>query len=177
MTQLLTSLDAPLRTGVPVDVQVMLQATYPEQYAQNHGQLPFFVPKPWGHELITRATPTRVEKIIFVKAGERLSDQYHLEKDEASRLLYGEALLVEGPNALALGFAKLSEAEQREKYQAMLHEMTETRIHAGHTWHNEPGKMHTIQAVTDIAFYEVQTPELNDVVRLVDKYGRSGSKP
>ena len=42
-------------------------------------------------------------------------------------------------------------------------------------WHVTPGTVHRFRAVTDCLLFEVSTPELEDVVRLEDDYGREGT--
>lgn len=112
------------------------------------------VEKPWGHEIWWADTDLYVGKILHVRAGERLSLQYHERKDESCYLLSGRLLLVQGPSADAL---------------------TETEVGPGHAWRNTPGTVHTIEAVEDADVLEVSTPHLDDVVRLVDRYGREGT--
>jgi mannose-6-phosphate isomerase-like protein (cupin superfamily) len=113
---------------------------------------PRHVEKPWGHELWFAHTDRYAGKLLVVRAGERLSLQYHVEKDETSYLLEGKLLLVQGPSE---------------------DELTEREVGPGEVWRNEPGVVHTIEAITDVTVFEVSTPELDDVVRLVDRYGRA----
>jgi mannose-6-phosphate isomerase-like protein (cupin superfamily) len=114
---------------------------------------PRHVDKPWGHELWFAHTDRYAGKLLVVRAGERLSLQYHREKDESCYLLEGKLLLVQGPSE---------------------EELTEREVGPGEAWRNEPGVVHTIEAITDVTVFEVSTPELDDVVRLVDRYGRAG---
>jgi mannose-6-phosphate isomerase len=116
--------------------------------------LPRRVDKPWGHELWYAVTDRYAGKVLHVEAGHRLSLQYHERKDESNYLLTGRLLLVKGPSEDAL---------------------TETEIGPGHTWRNRPGEIHTIEAIEDADVLEVSTPELDDVVRLSDSYGREGT--
>jgi len=116
--------------------------------------LPRVVAKPWGSELWWAHTSRYAGKILRVSAGHRLSVQYHRTKDETSFLLSGRLLLLKGPTADAL--------ERRE-------------VGAGEAWRNRPGEIHTIEALEDCEVLEVSTPELDDVVRLVDQYGREGT--
>jgi mannose-6-phosphate isomerase-like protein (cupin superfamily) len=115
---------------------------------------PRTVDKPWGHELWWAHTERYAGKILHVRAGQRLSLQYHEHKDETSYLLSGRMLLVKGT----------SEAD-----------LTETEIEPGYGWRNLPGEIHTIEAIEDSDVLEVSTPELDDVVRLEDRYGRQGT--
>lgn len=114
--------------------------------------------KPWGHEMIFAAIDGMyVGKIIHVNAGQSLSLQYHNEKEETSTVLSGEALVEHGPSADRL---------------------TSERFGAGDTIHLAPGVLHRITAISDLEFAEVSTARpgwREDVVRLEDRYGRSGT--
>jgi mannose-6-phosphate isomerase len=118
------------------------------------GELPRRVDKPWGHELWFALTERYAGKLLHVRTGQRLSVQYHERKDETSYLLSGRLLLHRGPSADAL---------------------VETELTAGDVWRNEPGQVHTIEALDDAVVVEVSTPDLDDVVRLTDDYGRAGT--
>ena len=116
--------------------------------------LPRRVEKPWGHEIWWAHTEHYAGKILHVNAGHRLSLQYHHEKDESCYVLSGKLLLVQGDS---------------------IDDLRETVIAEGHVWRNMPGILHTIEAVEDADVLEVSTPQLDDVVRLVDNYGREGT--
>jgi mannose-6-phosphate isomerase len=116
--------------------------------------LPRIVDKPWGHELWYALTDAYAGKILHVKQGHRLSLQYHEVKDESCYLLTGRLLLVKGPSA---------------------QDLSEQVVEAGHVWRNQPGEVHTIEALEDSEVLEVSTPHLDDVVRLTDNYGRDGT--
>lgn len=116
--------------------------------------IPVRIEKPWGWELWWAWTDDYVGKIIHVNKGHKLSLQFHEQKDETSLLTFGKMILVRGTSADAL---------------------TETEITAGHQWRNEPGVIHTVEALEDSEFVEVSTPHLEDVVRLSDEYGREGT--
>jgi mannose-6-phosphate isomerase len=109
------------------------------------------VDKPWGHEVWWAQTDDYAGKLLIVNAGERLSVQMHREKDETSYLLSGKLLVLQGPSA---------------------DELTERQIEPGASWRNEPGVVHTLEALEDSTVLEVSTPHLDDVVRLSDRYGR-----
>lgn len=113
--------------------------------------VPRTVPKPWGYELIWAHTDRYVGKILHVQAGHALSLQYHERKDETIHLLSGELRFFAGPSAEAL-----RELVMRE----------------GDSFHVTPGTVHRMEAVTDVDILEVSTPDLDDVVRLQDRYGR-----
>ena len=115
-------------------------------------ELPRRVEKPWGHELWFAHTNLYAGKLLHVNAGERLSVQYHESKDETSYLLSGRMTLSQGEAADAL---------------------TESELAPGDAWRNEPGTVHTVKALEDSVIVEVSTPELDDVVRLTDDYGRA----
>jgi mannose-6-phosphate isomerase-like protein (cupin superfamily) len=114
--------------------------------------------KPWGHELIFAAADGMyVGKILQVAAGQSLSLQYHREKDETISVLSGEALVEHGP--------------ARD-------ELTGQRFGPGDTIHLPAGALHRVTAVTDLTCAEVSTAQpgwREDVVRLEDRYGRTGT--
>jgi mannose-6-phosphate isomerase len=115
-------------------------------------EFPRVVDKPWGHELWFALTDRYCGKILHVNAGHRLSLQYHETKDESSYLFSGRVRLTRG---------------------ASPDQLSETEIAPGHAWRSKPGEIHTIEAVEDAQILEVSTPEVDDVVRLVDRYGRA----
>lgn len=116
--------------------------------------LPRRIEKPWGHEVWFALTERYAWKIIHVSAGCRLSLQYHDSKDEISHVVSGRLRLWQGSDHDAL---------------------VETEVGVGDTWRNEPGTIHTVEAIQDATFFEVSTPELHNVVRLEDRYGREGT--
>jgi mannose-6-phosphate isomerase-like protein (cupin superfamily) len=116
-------------------------------------ELPHRVDKPWGHELWYALTDRYAGKILQVEAGHRLSLQFHEHKDESSFVVSGRLKLVTGTT---------------------VEDLTEVEIGPGHTWRNEPGQIHTIEAIETARILEVSTPEVDDVVRLSDAYGREG---
>jgi quercetin dioxygenase-like cupin family protein len=111
------------------------------------------VPKPWGHETIWAQTDRYVGKILHIEAGQELSVQYHNKKDETIYLLSGEIVY------------NVRRGEQLE----------DMRLKVGESFRITPGTVHQMVAVTDCDVLEVSTPELDDVVRLSDKYGREGT--
>jgi len=113
-----------------------------------------FVEKPWGHEEIFAETDGYVGKILFVRAGEALSLQYHRVKEETLRVLDGEVELSAGPDQEGLVTHVLA---------------------PGAVFHVPPGLLHRMAARTDCSILEVSTPQTNDVVRLEDRYGREGT--
>jgi mannose-6-phosphate isomerase len=113
------------------------------------------VEKPWGYELIWAETDHYVGKVLFIKAGESLSLQFHRVKDESWLVQQGRA-------KLELGSAG----------DAMLNEEV---IGAGATFRFRPGTVHRITALEDTTIVEVSTNHLDDVVRLEDRYGREGT--
>lgn len=110
------------------------------------------VDKPWGYELIWAKTDRYVGKVLHVNAGHRLSLQYHLKKDETIHLWSGRLQLV------------VDEGQG----------MTEREMKQGESYHIKPGTKHRMIALTDCDILEASTPELDDVVRLEDAYGRAG---
>lgn len=110
------------------------------------------VDKPWGHELIWAKTGDYVGKILHIKKGHKLSLQYHREKEETILVSSGEMLFV------------------FENEQGQLEEIP---LKAGEAHHIPTGRKHRMIGVTDCDVFEVSTPQLDDVVRLEDGYGRS----
>ena len=108
------------------------------------------VEKPWGYELHWAKTDRYVGKILHVKAGHALSLQYHNVKDETIYLYSGRMLFeVERDGALA-----------------------KIEMQPGDRFHVVPKTVHRMTAIEDCDVFEVSTPELDDVVRLEDRYGR-----
>jgi mannose-6-phosphate isomerase-like protein (cupin superfamily) len=105
------------------------------------------VQKPWGHEQWWAVTPAYVAKIIHVHAGQSLSLQYHRVKLESMYFLAGRGTLILGDKTIAI----------KPNLSITI----------------EPGTQHRISAHTDITLFEVSTPEVEDVVRLEDTYGRA----
>lgn len=114
---------------------------------------PTKVEKPWGYELIWALTDDYCGKLLFIKAGESLSLQFHREKDESWFLQTGRAELEMGapgdktPNSEIVG--------------------------RGAAFRIRPGTVHRVKALEDTVILEVSTPQIEDVVRLEDSYGRA----
>lgn len=106
------------------------------------------VDKPWGYELRFATTDRYAGKVLFIRAGHQLSLQFHVEKDEA---FYVQSGFLE----LVLGKEQVVES-----------------LGPGDARRIAPGTVHRFRAVTDTTLFEVSTPELDDVVRLQDDYGR-----
>jgi mannose-6-phosphate isomerase-like protein (cupin superfamily) len=104
------------------------------------------VEKPWGYELWFALTDRYCGKILFVKAGEELSLQYHERKDETLFVQSGRVEMRLGDAAEEAG--------------------------PGRAFHVAPGTVHRIRALEDAFVLEVSTPEVDDIVRLEDQYGR-----
>lgn len=108
------------------------------------------VDKPWGYELIWARTDRYVGKILHIEPGHLLSLQYHNKKDETIYVLKGEIIF------------RVKETD----------ELTERRMREGDSYHVTPGTVHQMEAVTAADLLEASTPELDDVVRIQDRYGR-----
>ncbi len=117
---------------------------------------PVRVEKPWGHEIIWAHTDRYVGKILVVRAGEALSLQYHEHKDETLHLLEGELEFEVGTDPAGLA---------------------EIDLEVGASIRLVPGTIHRIVARTDCRILEASTPELDDVVRIEDRYGRIPEGP
>lgn len=109
------------------------------------------VKKPWGYEIIWAHTERYVGKVLHINKGESLSYQFHRVKDETIRLLAGVLEM---------------DIEMNGKQDKL-------RLAPGECLHIVPGMKHRMIAVEDCDVLEVSTPELDDVVRLEDRYGRA----
>lgn len=114
---------------------------------------PYKVDKPWGYELIWAKTDRYVGKILHIEPGHLLSLQYHEKKDETIFVLSGEIV-----------FRVQRQGED---------ELTERRMKAGESFHVTPLTIHQMEAVVASDLLEASTPEIDDVVRLQDRYGRA----
>ena len=112
------------------------------------------VEKPWGWELVWAEAEQYVGKLLFVRAGQALSLQYHEVKDEAWLVHEGRAKL------------ELGEPEG---------ELETVEIAPGDAFRYRPRTVHRVTAIEDTLIVEVSTPHLDDVVRLEDRYGREGT--
>jgi mannose-6-phosphate isomerase len=113
-------------------------------------ELPYRVEKPWGYELIWARTDRYVGKLLHVEAGHVLSLQYHERKDESIYVLAGEIVL------------RLQQGET----------LIERRLAQGEAFHIQPKLVHQFEAVVTSDLLEASTPEIDDVIRLKDRYGR-----
>jgi len=112
------------------------------------------VDKPWGYELIWAITGAYVGKVLHINGGHRLSLQYHQRKTETFLLYSGRMTLI---------------------FEDERGRLTERVLEAGAVQHVPPGRKHRMIALEDCEVFEVSTPELEDVVRLDDTYGRARS--
>src|SRR5690349_14961748 len=111
------------------------------------------VEKPWGYELIFAKTGQYVGKILHINKGHQLSLQYHREKEETIYLASGKMMFL---------------------FEETQGKLSEILLTPGEAHHVPPGKQHRMIAIEDCDIFEVSTPQLEDVVRLEDSYGRSG---
>jgi mannose-6-phosphate isomerase len=122
------------------------------------GPAPAFVPrrvdKPWGSELIWALTDRYCGKVITIETGKRLSLQYHEQKVESILVINGRLRLHLEDDAGA---------------------MTQRELGAGDTSHIPVGRRHRFEAIERVELVEVSTPELGDVVRVEDDFGREGT--
>ncbi len=112
--------------------------------------LPYRVDKPWGYELIWAQTDRYVGKILHIEPGHLLSLQYHHKKDESIYVLAGEIVL------------RLQQGDT----------LIERRVVQGEAFHIHAKLIHQFEAVEPSDLLEASTPELDDIVRLKDRYGR-----
>jgi len=113
------------------------------------------VKKPWGFEIWWAHTDQYAAKLLHVEQGHRLSLQYHQHKDESSYLFSGHVRLSKGPG---------------------IDELETTLMHPGDCWHTRPGEVHTVEALEPSQILEASTPQLEDVIRLMDDYGRASDR-
>ena len=90
-----------------------------------------------------------------MEQGRRLSLQYHQHKDESSYLLTGRVRLSKGPG---------------------IDELATSLMHPGDCWRTRPGEVHTVEALEPSQILEASTPQLDDVIRLMDDYGRASDR-
>jgi mannose-6-phosphate isomerase-like protein (cupin superfamily) len=108
------------------------------------------VEKPWGYELHWAVTERYVGKVLHVNAGQALSLQYHNRKEETILLWSGRLLF------------EIQEGDR----------LVRRELKPGDRVHVTPKTVHRMTAIDDCDIFEVSTPEIDDVVRLEDKYGR-----
>lgn len=116
--------------------------------------IPRRVAKPWGEELIWVLTDRYCGKVITIETGRRLSLQYHEQKDEAILVLAGRLRL------------ELEDADGA---------MTISELGPGASAHVPVGRRHRYAAIERVELVEVSTPEIGDVVRIEDDFGREGT--
>lgn len=112
---------------------------------------PGIVSKPWGHELVWAWTPKYAGKVLHISAGHKLSLQHHNKKEETIHLFSG-------------------------RMQFFIDEGDGLKVHelsSGDCFHIPSGAIHRMEALEDCVVFEVSTPELDDVVRHQDDYGRA----
>jgi len=109
--------------------------------------------KPWGREIWFASTSRYAGKILELKKGRRFSLQYHEKKEETQYLYSGKIRLTYG--------------DSKDQLQEKI-------LKPGAVIHIHPGMIHRVEALEDTQIFEVSTPELDDVVKLEDDYGRSG---
>ena len=113
------------------------------------------IEKPWGWELLWAHTETYVGKLLFVRAGQALSLQFHNEKDESWYVYEGRAKLEMGAPGDPIPASEV--------------------VGRGAAFRIRPGTVHRVAAIEDTLILEVSTPHLDDIVRLEDRYGRIDS--
>lgn len=112
------------------------------------------VDKPWGNELIWSLTDRYCGKVITIETGKRLSLQYHEQKDESIYILSGRLLLhLENDDGT----------------------LASRELGAGDAAHVAVGRRHRYEAIERVELVEVSTPEIGDVVRIEDDFGREGT--
>ena len=109
--------------------------------------------KPWGREIWFAHNEHYAGKILEVKKGQRYSLQYHERKVETQYLYKGRVKFIHGPDE---------------------DNLQETILNPGDKMDVNPPTVHRVEALEDSEIFEVSTPDLDDVIKLQDDYGRSG---
>jgi quercetin dioxygenase-like cupin family protein len=112
------------------------------------------VEKPWGYEIRWAVTERYAGKLIHIDRGHQLSLQYHVQKEESIHVLAGVMDL---------------------QLESNSGDVETHRLTAGMSAHIRPGRKHRFVAVEDTDLVEVSSPEIDDVVRIEDNYGRAGT--
>jgi mannose-6-phosphate isomerase-like protein (cupin superfamily) len=110
--------------------------------------------KPWGHEVLWACSESYCGKLLYMRAGEQLSLQFHNVKDETIYVHEGRIELEMGAPGDAVRESEI--------------------VAAGSAYRIKPGTVHRWRALEDSTVLEVSSPEIDDVVRLEDRYGRAG---
>ena len=110
------------------------------------------IDKPWGYEIVYALTDRYCGKVLFIRKDEQLSLQFHRHKDEVIYVHEGRI-----------------ELEMGDPGGPLDNEV----VGPGHAFRIEPGTVHRWRALEDTVVLEVSTPEIDDVVRLEDRYGRA----
>jgi len=109
--------------------------------------------KPWGREIWFAHTSSYAGKILEVKKGHRYSLQYHEKKQETQYLFSGKVKFIYGPDK---------------------DHLEEKILNPGDKMDVLPYTVHRVEALEDSQIFEVSTPDLDDVIKLEDDYGRNG---
>jgi mannose-6-phosphate isomerase-like protein (cupin superfamily) len=110
------------------------------------------IEKPWGREEVIEINDSYMVKKLTMWAGHRCSLQYHNFKMETIYVLSGVLNIIQGATQDTLV----------GKYYRV-----------GDTITIPPGLIHRMEGVEDSVYLEASTPEIDDVVRLVDDYKRA----
>ena len=109
------------------------------------------VDKPWGYEIWYAYNNRYAGKLLHVEAGSKLSRQYHRNKHETWLVIKGKIFATVG-----------SDNGSDKKIQ----------MNEGDWVELPPGTIHRIEALLDSDIIEWSSPELDDLIRLEDEYGR-----
>ena len=125
------------------------------------------IEKPWGYEVIWAKTPKYLGKILHINAGSSLSLQFHREKDETVYVLKGTL-------TLEICLPIQMQADGSWDISAFESQKFTKTLNPGESYRIVPTMIHRMAASDEsVEILEVSTPEIDDVVRLVDKYGRA----
>ncbi len=110
------------------------------------------IEKPWGKEEVIEINDRYMMKKLTMWAGHRCSLQYHNIKCETIYVLSGKLRIYYG--------------KSQDQITSKIYSANETITIT-------PGIVHRMEAVEDSVYLEASTPEMEDVVRLVDDYKRA----
>lgn len=110
--------------------------------------------KPWGKEIWFAQSENYAGKVLHLNKGHRYSLQYHEQKEETQYIFSGQVKFSFGPKEDSLQNVILNPGDKIDI---------------------KPYTVHRAEALEDSIIFEVSTPNLDDVVKLSDDYGRSGS--
>ena len=109
------------------------------------------IKKPWGKEEVIEINDKYMVKKLTMWKDHRCSLQLHNHKKETIYVLSGQLRIISGSNQ---------------------DNLTGKIYTTGESITISPGLLHRMEGVEDSIYLEASTPEMDDVVRVVDDYDR-----